>query len=259
MAAKAKYMRVYEWLEEGINEGRFQVGDRLPNEVELAERFNVHRMTIRQAINKLVSDHVVVRKRGSGTFLISDKRPVMVKSLDNLTTYREEIEQAGLQAQYKVLSFERATASQEIAESLQIEAGSPVIQFSRVMYASDVPLVLENTTLPYDLFSDIEKADIEGPLYLLMREKFGIKMLYAEHEISCIMPESRERKLLQLDENSPCLSLYIISRDSNGRVVEFSESLHRGDKYRFKCTIEQYIVSDLNSVEAGEAFGYSGA
>lgn len=247
MAVKAKYMRIYEWLEESIQDGKFQVGDRLPNEVELAERFNVHRMTIRQAINKLVSDHVVVRKRGSGTFLISDKRPVMVKSLDNLTTYRDEIESAGLHAEYKVLSFERAAASAELAESLQISAGDQVIKFARVMYANEVPLAVERTTLPHDLFADLEQADIEGPLYLLMREKFNTKILYAEHEIGCLMPASEDRKLLQLAENSPCLSLYIISYDSNGRVVEFSESLHRGDKYRFKCTIEQYIVSDLQN------------
>lgn len=252
MAAKSKYMRIYEWLEESIQEGKFQVGDRLPNEVELAERFNVHRMTIRQAVNKLVRDHVVVRKRGSGTYLISDKRPVMVKSLDNLTTYRDDIEQAGLQAQYKVLSFERTTAPADLAENLQIDQGDPVIRFSRVMYASDVPLAVEHTALPYDLFSDLELADIEGPLYLLMREKFNVKILYAEHEIGCLMPGQEERRLLQLSEGSPCLSLYIVSHDNNGRVVEFSEALHRGDKYRFKCTLEQYILSDMRNGNAKE-------
>lgn len=247
LAAKAKYMRIYEWLEQAIKSGEFKVGDRLPNEVELAERFGVHRMTIRQAINKLVSDHVVMRKRGLGTFLVSDKRPVMVKSLDNLTTYRDDIMQAGLQSKYKMLNFERTTASKEVADNLQIEEGAPVIAFSRVMFANEVPLVVEHTRLPYDLFQNIEEQDLEEPLYLLMREKFQMSALYTEHEIGCAIPSGQERKLLHLDDGEPCLALYIISRDSRGRVVEFSNSLHRGDKYRFKCTIQQYILSNLKN------------
>lgn len=250
MALKAKYMRIYEWLDDAIKDGRFKVGDRLPNEVELAERFKVHRMTIRQAINKLVGEHVVVRKRGLGTFLLSDKRPIMVKSLDNLTTYREEIEDAGLRAEYKVLSFEECEADEESAEVMQLEPGARIIRFSRVMFASEVPLVVEHTTLPYDLFSGLSAGDLEGPLYLLMREKFNIKTLYQQHEIGCSLPDAAERRLLQLVDGQPCLSLLLVSRAANGRVVELSRSLHRGDKYRFKCTIQQYILSDLKNGHA---------
>lgn len=247
MAAKAKYIRIYEWLEQAIKSGEFQVGDRLPNEVELAARFGVHRMTIRQAVNKLVEDQVVMRKRGLGTFLVSDKRPVMVKSLDNLTTYRDDIIQTGLQPRYKVLNFERTVAGKEVADNLQLEEGAPVIAFSRVMFANDVPLVVEHTRLPYDLFGDLEEQDLEEPLYLLMREKFQMSALYTEHEIGCLIPSGEDRKLLHLAEGEPCLSLYVISHDSRGRVVEFSTALHRGDKYRFKCTIQQYILSNLKN------------
>ena len=247
MAAKAKYMQVYEWLKESIQAGTFQVGDRLPNEVELAERFHMHRMTVRQAINKLVSDHVIVRKRGQGTFLISDKHPVMVKSLDNLTTYREDVIGAGLQPKYKLLEFKRGSADATNAARLQIEKGAPVITFSRLLYASGVPLLVEHTALPADIFSSIDSMDLEEPLYLLMQEKFNLKMLYSENEIGCIMPDAKARKLLDLPEGAPCLSLYLVCRDSSGRVVEFSQSLHRGDKYRFKCTIQQYILNDVTA------------
>ena len=245
MATKAKYMRVYDWLKDKIQNGTFKVGDRLPNEVELAERFHVHRMTVRQAINKLVSDHMVVRKRGHGTFLISDKHPIMIKSLDNLTTYRDDIIGAGLQPKYKLLEFKRGSADAANAARLQLEVGAPVITFSRLMYASDIPLLVEHTALPADIFSSIDSIDLEEPLYSLMQEKFQLKMLYTENEIGCIMPDTKERKLLQIPEGAPCLSLYLVCRDSSGRVVEFSQSLHRGDKYRFKCTIQQYILNDF--------------
>lgn len=247
MVAKAKYMLIYEWLEQAIKSGEFQVGDRLPNEVELAKKFNVHRMTIRQAINKLVNDHVVMRKRGLGTFLVSDKRPIMVKSLDDLTTYRDDIVQAGLQPKYKVLNFETTVATKEVADNLQLEEGAPVIAFSRVMFANDVPLVVEHTILPYDLFQGLESHDLEDPLYLLMQEKFQISTLFTEHEIGCEIPDNDERKLLQLHGGESCLTLYIISHNGRGRVLEYSRALHRGDKYRFKCTIQQYILSNLKN------------
>jgi GntR family transcriptional regulator len=155
--------------------------------------------------------------------------------------------QAGLQPKYKMLHFKRIEASREVADNLQIEEGAPVIAFSRVMSADDVPLVVEHTRLPYDLFQNIEEQDLEEPLYLLMREKFQMSVLYTEHELGCVIPSGQDSKLLHLADGEPFLALYIISRDSHGRVVEYSNSLHRDDKYRFKCTIQQYILSNLKN------------
>ena len=74
--SEAKYVKIYNWLSEQISNKVFVPGDKIPNETEIAAKFNVHRMTVRQAIDKLVNNHMLIRTRGKGTFLLSEKTPV---------------------------------------------------------------------------------------------------------------------------------------------------------------------------------------
>jgi len=65
----AAWRLIAEELRRDIVAGSWAPGTRLPPEGELAERFGVHRNTVRQAVAALAAEHLVVARRGSGTFV----------------------------------------------------------------------------------------------------------------------------------------------------------------------------------------------
>ena len=86
-----KYLKVYEYLHGLIRRNRLDVGDQLPTEQELAKKFDLNRMTVRKAMDKLVVEEMVVRKRGQGTFLVAKKPKEFVYSLDITTGFFKDM------------------------------------------------------------------------------------------------------------------------------------------------------------------------
>jgi DNA-binding GntR family transcriptional regulator len=246
LVAKAKYMIIYEWLSEQIVSKKFLVGDKIPNENELAAMFGVHRMTVRQAINRLVDDHFLVRKRGKGTFLLSVQRPVLTRTLETISSYHDDIVKAGLWPSYKKLDGRIIQADADLATKLGLVVGADVVSLRRIMLASEIPLVLEESYLPADLFPNILNLSLEENLYNLMVSEFNMRLDCARTEIGAVMPTLEERHLLKLIESCPCLWVEGVVYNESGRIVEFSRALCRGDKYRFVCSIGQYVCDNLH-------------
>lgn len=246
MTTKLKYMAIYEWLSEQITSKVYRPGDKIPNESELSTMFGVHRMTVRQAIDKLVSDHMLVRKRGKGTFLLSEKRPVLTRSLETISTFHEDIAKAGLEPRYKTLEAKIIPADETVAAQLKIAVGSDVIYLYRLMLASDVPLILERCFLPAELFPDLLDHSLDTILYKIINTEYGMNLLHSRQEIGAVMPSDSERKLLKIGERCPCLWSEGVVFNDKGRAVEFTHVIYRGDKYSFKCSIGRYLCEDIS-------------
>lgn len=245
MKRKAKYMVIYDWLSERIADKTYQPGDRIPNECDLAAMFGVHRMTVRQATNKLVGEHILVRKPSKGTFLLSEKSPVLTRMLANITTYHDDIAAAGLEPQYKTIDARIVPCPEELAPRLGLAPGDPTVYLSRLMLASKVPLVLERGHLPADVFPGIVDMDLNTGLYFIMSHQYSITPKRSYQEIEAVMPTPAEQKLLKIGDRCPCLLVRTEVQDDQGRTVEVSSALHRGDKYRFRCAIGQYLCEDI--------------
>ena len=245
MPQKPKYIAIYEWLSEQIKNKAFLPGDKIPNENELAAMFNVHRMTVRQAINKLVGDHMLIRKRSQGTFLLSEKKPVLVRSLESISTYHDDIVDAGLHPLYKTAESGIIPASEEIAAALNLCVGDDVVYLHRIMLASGVPLVSEKSYLPADLFPGILEYNVNIVLYRILQEEYGMRLMHSRQEIGATLPSDSEKRALKISDTCPCLSVESVVFNDKGRAVEFSRALHRGDKYRFKCSIGQYVYNGI--------------
>jgi GntR family transcriptional regulator len=235
-----KYQIIYQYLSEQIRDKKIVPGDKIPNESELATMFQVHRMTVRQAINKLINDHMLVRKRGKGTFLLSEKYPVLTRSLGGIATYHDDIVQAGLEPCYRTLEARIDRTEPEVAAHLGLPQGDPVVYMKRLMLASTIPMVLERCYLPAELFPDILEKELDTVLYKIIHEFYGMNLMQARQELSSVLPSEEERKLLKISSNCPCIKVEGIVHNDKGRIIEYTRSLYRGDKYRFQCSIGRY-------------------
>lgn len=243
MTEQPKYRVIYEYLRQQIKERQLRPGDRLPNENELAAQFQVHRMTVRQAIEILVNDQIVVRKRGKGTFLLREAPAMLTRSLESISTYYDDIIRAGLTPRYTTIDARSKIPSTEVLHNLSLAPETPVVYIKRLMYAQGVPLVIERSYLPLELFPDLLEQSLDTALYKVIHERYDMRLAHSLQELRAVMPLTRERYLLKISGSCPCVAINGTVFNEQGRAVEFTRALYRGDRYIFKCLIGRYLLN----------------
>ncbi len=244
------YIQLKELLQEAMNEGTFPPGSRVPSERELAQRYNVSRMTARQALQLLAHEGLTYSRVGKGTYVSEPKIP---QELQALTSFTEEMARLGLAASSKVLKAEITPASGDVSRRLNLEIGAAVVTLIRVRYAGGDPMALEHTYIDHTLCPGIlEKHDFStASLYDVMRNDYGVSVVLAEQLIETRLPQSSEWDVLAIDHLTPVLNLERTTYDADKRAVEFVRSVYRGDKYRFRSVLraQEWVAAPLKQTD----------
>lgn len=226
------YFQVAEQLERAIVDGELAPGDRISNEVSLANELGLSRPTMRQAIQLLVDKGLLVRKRGVGTQVVHGqiRRPV------ELTSLHDDLRRAGEGPRTDVLGCQRAEADELVAQELRLPAGSPVWSLERLRFAGDEPLALMHNFLPIDVL-DLDAVDLTAfGLYECLRQA-GVQLRVANQQIGARRAEAREARLLGERRGSPLLTMTRTAFDSTGRAVEYGTHVYRPERYSFEVTL----------------------
>src|SRR5690349_20056601 len=133
------YAQVAEILRERIRFGTWSAGAQLPSEAELCQMFNVSRPVIRQALQDLTTEGLVIREKGRGTFVATPK--ISERLFQRLTGFYEDMVDQGYTPVTRVLKQRVVPASPKVASHLRIEQGMPVIEIERLRSVQDEPLV----------------------------------------------------------------------------------------------------------------------
>jgi len=226
------YFQVAQQIEHAINQGGLAPGDRLDNEISLAEKFGLSRPTMRRAIQELVDKGLLVRKRGVGTQVVHGQvtRPVELTSLfDDLASHHQ-------MPTTTVLANEVVTATDEMAVMLSVPAASPVLHLRRLRYAHGEPLAIMENFLPGDLIGLGEMDLAARGLYQLMRAK-GVNIRVAKQRIGARTGTPEECTLLGEKRGSPVLTMERAAHDDSGRPVEWGRHCYRASQYSFEVTL----------------------
>lgn len=129
----------------------------MPSERDLAEQFEVSRMTLRQAITLLVEEGVLERRMGSGTFVASTR---VQEKMRGTTSFTEIIKSQGKTPSSQLISYRRTLPSKEEVEKLEIEKTENVIRMERVRYANHIPVVYEVASIPEKFIKNFNKEEI---------------------------------------------------------------------------------------------------
>ena len=145
---------------------------RMPSEAELGKAFDVSRITVRQALGDLQKEGLIFKIHGKGTFVAKPKAFQNVSTLQGLA---ESMTQMGYEVLNRLRSFKQVPASALVAERLQVEEGSPVIEIKRVRLINREPVSLELTWLPLAVGEKLEKADlVTRDIFLILENDCGI-------------------------------------------------------------------------------------
>lgn len=209
----------------------------LPSERELAERYEVSRVTFRQAVSELVLEGKLVRRQGSGTFVAP---PKLVQPLA-LVSYTEGMRSQGVEPGRYLITQEQLAADDRLAGDLRIAPGAPVVHIERVLLADDERVGLESTYLSAERFPDLaEVFDPTESLYACLQDKLGVVFASAEERLETVLATPREALLIGTNPALPMLLLHRITRDDRGEPVERVRALYRGDRFSF---VTQLTVS----------------
>jgi GntR family transcriptional regulator len=223
------YVQVKTLVEKAVATGELKDGDVIPGERDVAEMLEVSRVTVRKAFAELVSDGVLVQRRGSGTYVNGRTRRIE-QPLSRLTSFTQDMALRGLKTDADWLDRSAGLPTPEEALKLSISPGELVSRFYRLRRADGLPMAIEQAVIPQHFLPD--PKSVEGSLYAAL-EAQGARPVRALQRLHATALNAQEAKLLDLPDGAPALFIERISYLADGRIVEYTRSHYRGDTYDF--------------------------
>lgn len=219
-----RYLEIGAWLREQCAE--LPVGTLLPSEMELTVRFEVSRMTVRHAVQMLVQESLVDRRRGAGSFVAA---PPLHRRESTLRSFTQDMTMRGLVPSSKILLSEVGT-DPIAAGRLELPPNAWVVRIDRIRIASGVPLAIERAVLP-GAFADVLSSDLAGGSLHIALAAMGRRMGRATGYVSARLATAEEAELLDLKPPAPLLVESRLITDIGGRPVEATETAYVASRW----------------------------
>jgi GntR family transcriptional regulator len=234
LAYQPLYKRVKSLLVSRIADGRWQPGQIIPNEFQIADELDVSQGTVRKALHEMTADNLLVRRQGRGTFVTSyDDERILFQffKLNSDQGIREFPDST-------VVSLERAAAESEEAGMLGIKPGEAVWRLARRRTLGEKPIIIERLVLPVSIFPDLDALEtIPNNLYGLYSNRYGVTVARAVEKLKAVAASAADAKQLDCPFGLPLLQVDRCAVGLDGRVVEWRLS---------RCITESHhYLSDL--------------
>ena len=229
-----RYVRLRQHIGKGLKNGDLAPDMRLPSEREIAQMTGLSRVTVRKAMEGFVNDGLIVQQQGSGSYVA---RPVhrVEQSLSRLSSFTEDMARRGMAVKSKWLERGIFLPSSQEIKVLGLGDGDSVSRIARIRNADDLPLAIERASLPPDLLPN--PLLVETSLYDHL-EQNNNRPVRATQRISATNLKLSDAKLLGVEEGAASLEIVRTSYLPNGRVVELTHSIYRGDAYDFVAELQ---------------------
>jgi GntR family transcriptional regulator len=228
------YHQLAEQLSAAIASGQLQPGDAFENEVAMADRLGVSRPTVRRAIQELVGQGLLLRRRGLGTTVAGRQ----IHRRAELTSLYDDLRREGSgNPRTQVLTHE-VTTDEVAATALGLPVDTPLLKLVRLRCDGDRPLAILRNWLP-PAYSDISREDLErNGLYALLRARGG-KPVVAHQRIGARQPSAAERRHLDLTPSQPVLTMTRTAFDAVGGPVEYGDHCYRAQDYSIEVMLDE--------------------
>jgi len=226
---------------------RVGVGQAIPSERQLSSDLGVSRLTLRAAVDELVREGHLVRKRGSGTFV---SQPKIAQEL-TMTSFSEDMRRRGM-APSSTLSLTRQLAGPRLGRFLNVSPGDEIVVVKRLRLADGVSMAIETLHIPAKVVPNVAERDLEGSFYELLRDRYGIEIATATQTIEPTVTNEEESAALEVPLHSPAFLFERTSETPDGRTVEFVRSIYRGDRYRLVAELSQRREPSVTALAAAD-------
>lgn len=231
---KPLYQQVVDYIMERIDSGEYQPGQLIPSESMFCEELGVSRVTVRNAIQKLVDDGTILRYHGKGSF-VNDR--LNKSTSTNFRGFTAMCKEHNIVVYSHVLRLETIAATPELVRELQLEIGEPVVYLERVRFANYKAVILERTYFSYKKYAFLLDENFENiSLYRIIEKHTGLNP-----EESCSntfvlegsVASAEEAKHLNVEPGSSLFVLKETVVEPDGTPVHFTKQLMLSKMFQF--------------------------
>lgn len=230
------YHQLADILSEQILIGEYQPGDKIPGELVLADTHAIGRPTVRQAIDLLVRRKILIKKRGSGTFVCEQDEEVDLFSM------------AGTTSAFKKKGKAVQTELNGGIELIPIEdtrenpfAGQSAYFFSRLSKVDGAPVLIEDIYLDPVCFKGIDQINMHGrSLARIVEETYYMKPNRCKQNFTIVQLTADRSKKLDLDIGDSILLVKRTLHFPQKESAVYSELYCRTDRFVFSQTFEGF-------------------
>jgi GntR family transcriptional regulator len=222
--------------------------DAIPSERELMERYAVSRATVRKAIEALVSEGVLHRVHGKGTFVARPR----VESHLHLASFTQDMRRRGKTPSTAVLQAGAAVPPRAVAVFFQLDTGQPAWRVERLRSADGEPMAHEVGWYPVALLPDLDRHELAGSMYDLFAREYDLIVDTAEQTV---WGEVAEGDLARLLDTPPRTALLVFDRASRSRGIPLERvvSRYRADRYQLHISLDRSMPADVTPAAAGSS------
>jgi GntR family transcriptional regulator len=226
MVTLPAHQRIHDDLVQRIESGAIKDRERLPGEVDLAATYGVTRMTVRQALNGLVNEGLLARRRGVGTFVVQNaaKR----RNMSRLTGFTEDMRSDGRAIETRMLAQRIVPAPDDVAHAIEIAPRLPTVHIARLRVIDGEPMIIQHSWVPYEPFPDLwSEPLVGGSLYATLRDRYGITLKRADQRFAAVPATKEQARLLEVPARTALLRVERLTLDERNVPVELARSWTR--------------------------------
>jgi GntR family transcriptional regulator len=248
-----RYYKIYRLLKQAIESGQYAHDEAMPGENLLAEKYQVSRLTIRRSLELLQREGLVQRRQGSGTFPIP--RNVAAQPLPaDINKLMAHLNKMGSGTRARLLSFSYETPSEIIRHQLELPANGRVQKAIRVRYHNDAPFSYLVTYVPDDIGQRYSEDDMaRTPLQALLKG-LGIRLGSAEQAFTATAADAHHAEALNVDISSPLLCIKRVTRDTQGRPVEYLIAVYNPETFEYRMALSNKSAKGVDAWTVDDTF-----
>lgn len=217
-----------------------EVGELLPSERKLAKIYKVSRTTVRLSLNYLEDRGYISTKHGKGSFVIDYHRSLI--DLNNMYSFTEQMQTIGKTPRTRLLSISTTDNSKHFKNIFDPQE-QKLIQLVRLRSADNVPMIYEESFLPYSKFKNISEKNLnQRALYDIFLEDYEEVIKLAQEEFSAGIATESIAEHLKIKKDSPVLNIVRTTYNSDMEVIEYTKSKARPDKFSYRTVHYNRLV-----------------
>lgn len=235
-----KYMQVYAKIKEAVQKGKYAANEMLPSGEVLAKQYECSVLTVKKAMDRLVNEGLVVRKRGLGSFvkkcstaLLSEQGvPVIGRDL-----IREDVTSI-------VERFEVTACTAELADKMNINEGDFVYEIERVRLYNQEPRVVEYTWMPLQIIPGLQLKDVETSIYAYIEKQLHKHIQSAHLSFQAVRPKALEKKYFKMDDHDFVCQVLETAYLDTSKIFEYSIACHHPQYFRFETNVVKELYDN---------------
>ena len=246
MSTQHKYMEIKSYIINQLQQGVYLSGEKIESENTLMKKFSVSRMTVRQAINELQNENVLVTVKGKGTFVQTNK----IKNMGSfLTSFSENAKMERRKLGNKIISFKKVTSNEYQDEVFQFEKPTKLWEIKRIRYLDGLPAAYQESYIPVVYIPSLSTKALEESLYSYL-DRQNISINSANQKIVAVLASAEIASYLEIEQQSPLVKMIQKAYDYRLCCMELNYCYYHPTHYEVLKTLIRKKRSSFSDIEA---------